>query len=381
MVSVSQRDYYEVLGVGRSASQQEIKSAYRKLAVKLHPDKNPGDKKAEEAFKEAAEAYSILGDPEKRAIYDQYGHAGLKGGPSINQDIFREFTDIFGGSIFEDLFGFGDIFGGGGRRSRSSARRGADFRYDLHISFEEAVHGTETRIRIPRAENCPSCQGSGAAPGTTKTACTTCNGRGNIRYQQGFLVVSRSCGRCQGTGQVIPNPCKECSGTGQVQRERELSIKIPAGVDSGSRLRLAGEGEPGMRGGPPGDLYVFLEVDEHPFFSRRDDDVYCEIPVTFAQAALGAEIAVPTIDGKEQLAVPEGTQTGTIFKLNGKGVPRLRGHGRGNQLVAVRVLTPTKLTKETRQLLDRLGELTPPPADVTETGEKEKGFLGKLFGS
>lgn len=380
MVSVGQRDYYEVLGVGRSASQQEIKSAYRKLAVKLHPDKNPGDKKAEEAFKEAAEAYSVLGDPDKRALYDQYGHAGLKGGPSINQDIFREFSDIFGGSIFEDLFGFGDLFGGG-RRSRSSVRRGSDFRYDLQITFEEAVHGTETRIRIPRPENCPECKGSGAAPGTTKSACTTCGGRGNIRYQQGFMVVSRSCGRCHGTGQMIPNPCKECSGVGQVQRERELSIKIPAGVDSGSRLRLAGEGEPGIHGGPPGDLYVFLEVQEHPFFGRRHDDIFCEIPITFAQAALGAEIEVPTIEGKERLSIPEGTQSGTIFKIRGKGVPRLRGHGRGNQLVAVRVLTPTKLSKEQRELLGRLGELTPPPPDVSEGSEKEKGFLGKLFGS
>lgn len=380
MVSVSQRDYYEVLGVGRSASQQEIKTAYRKLAIKLHPDKNPGDKAAEDGFKEAAEAYSVLGDPDKRAVYDQYGHTGFKGAPSINQDIFREFSDIFGGSIFEDLFGFGDLFGGG-RRSRSSARRGADFRYDLEITFEEAVKGTETRVRIPRAENCPECVGSGAAPGTGKSACTTCDGRGNIRYQQGFLVVSRSCGRCQGTGQIILSPCKECSGVGQVQRERELSIKIPAGVDSGSRLRLAGEGEAGTRGGGPGDLYVFLEVEEHPFFGRRDDDIYCEIPITFAQAALGAEIEVPTIDGKERLSVPEGTQTGTIFKLKGKGVPRLRGHGRGNELVAVRVLTPMKLTKEQRKLLDQLGELTPPQAADTEAAEKDTGFLGKLFGS
>ncbi len=380
MVSVSQRDYYEVLGVGRSASQQDIKSAYRKLAVKLHPDKNPGDKAAEEAFKEAAAAYGVLGDPDKRALYDQYGHAGLKGGPSINQDIFREFSDIFGGSIFEDLFGFGDLFGGG-RRSRSSARRGSDFRYDLQITFEEAIKGAETRIRIPSAENCPECVGSGAAPGTGKTACTTCDGRGNIRYQQGFLVVSRSCGRCHGTGQIIPNPCKECSGVGQVQRDRELSIKIPAGVDSGSRLRLAGEGEPGTRGGPAGDLYVFLEVEEHPFFGRCDDDIYCEVPITFAQAALGAEIEVPTINGKERLSVPEGTQTGTIFKLKEKGVSRLRGHGRGNQLVAVRILTPTELTKEQRQLLDQLGELTPTPKDTAEGDEKDRGFLGRLFGS
>jgi molecular chaperone DnaJ len=380
LVSVGQRDYYEVLGVGKSASQQQIKSAYRKLAVKLHPDKNPGDKKAEEAFKEAAEAYSVLGDPEKRAIYDQYGHAGLKGGPSINQDIFREFSDIFGGSIFEDLFGFGDLFGGG-RRSRSSVRRGADFRYDLEITFEEAVKGTETRIRIPRAEDCPKCSGSGAAPGTSKSACPTCNGRGQIRYQQGFLVVSRGCGRCHGSGQVIPTPCPDCSGTGQVSRESDLSIKIPAGVDTGSRLRLAGEGEAGEGGGPPGDLYVFLQVADHPFFGRRDDDIYCEVPISFAQAALGAEIEVPTIDGTERIAVPEGTQTGTIFKLKGKGVPRLRGHGRGHQLVAVNVVTPTELTKEQRKLLTQLAELTPPLSPPIGGTPKDKGLLGKLFGS
>lgn len=379
MVSVGQRDYYEVLGVGKAASQQQIKSAYRRLAVKLHPDKNPGDKNAEEAFKEAAEAYSILGDPEKRAVYDQYGRAGLKGGPSVNQDIFREFSDIFGGSIFEDLFGFGDIFGGA--RSRSSVRRGADFRYDLEITFEEAVKGTETRIRIPSDQTCSNCSGTGAAPGTEKSSCSTCDGRGHLRYQQGFLVVSRACGRCHGTGQVIPTPCPECSGSGQVSRERELAIKIPAGVDTGSQLRLTGDGETGVGGGPPGDLYVFLQVEDHPFFGRREDDIFCEVPISFAQAALGDEIEVPTIDGKERISVPEGTQTGTIFKLKGKGVPRLRGAGRGHQLVAVNVVTPTELSGEQRKLLAQLGELTPPLSATHEGNPKEKGFLGKLFGS
>ena len=379
MVSVGQRDYYEVLGVGKSASQQQIKSAYRKLAVKLHPDKNPGDKNAEEAFKEAAEAYSVLGDADKRAVYDQYGRAGLKGGPQVNQDIFREFSDIFGGGIFEDLFGFGDIFGGG--RQRSSVRRGADFRYDLEIAFEEAVKGTDTRIRIPSAQSCSDCDGSGAAAGTVKSSCSTCDGRGHLRYQQGFLVVSRACGRCHGTGQVIPSPCPECSGSGQVSRERELSIKIPAGVDTGSRLRLTGEGEAGVGGGPPGDLYVFLQVEDHPFFGRREDDIFCEVPISFTQAALGDEIEVPTIDGKERITVPEGTQTGTIFKLKGKGVSRLRGTGRGYQLVAVSVVTPTALDGEQRKLLTQFGELTPPVSPTLEGDAKGKGFLGKLFGS
>ncbi len=379
MVGVGQRDYYEVLGVGKTASQQQIKSAYRRLAVKLHPDKNPGDETAEDAFKEAAEAYSVLRDPEKRAAYDQYGRAGLKGGPSVNQDIFREFSDIFGGSIFEDLFGFGDIFGGG--RSRSHVRRGADFRYDLEITFEEAVKGTETRIRIPSTQTCSNCSGSGAAPGTKKSSCSTCDGRGHVRYQQGFLVVSRACGRCHGTGQVIPTPCPECSGSGQVVREHELSIKIPAGVDTGSRLRLTGEGEPGVGGGPPGDLYVFLQVKDHPFFGRREDDIFCEVPISFTQAALGDEIEVPTIDGKERIAVPKGTQTGTIFKLKAKGVPRLRGHGRGHQLVAINVVTPTELSEEQRKLLTQLGELTPPVYPMHGEDPKEKGFLGKLFGS
>lgn len=383
MVSVGKRDYYGVLGVPTAASQQQIKSAYRKLAVKYHPDKNPGDKAAEDAFKEAAEAYSVLGDPEKRAVYDQYGHAGIKGGPTFNQDIFREFSDIFGGSIFEDLFGFGDLFGGG-RRARSRVRRGVDLRYDLEITFDEAVKGAETRIRIPRAETCSNCSGSGAAPGTSKSSCPTCNGRGQIRYQQGFLVVSRTCGRCYGSGQIISQPCAECSGSGSVDQEKEIAIKIPAGVDTGSRLRLAGEGEAGVNGGPPGDLYVVLQVAEHPFFGRRDDDISCEIPITFPQAALGIDIDVPTIDGTERISIPEGTQNGTIFKIKGKGVPRLRGHGRGSQLVAVHVVTPTNLTNEQRKLFTQLGEVTKPLSpDVKgdRRSENDKSFFDKLFGS
>lgn len=378
MVTAGKRDYYEVLGISRSSSAQEIKSAYRKLALKYHPDKNPGNKKAEEAFKEAAEAYSVLCDPEKRALYDQYGHAGLTGRPQFSQDIFREFSDIFGGSIFEDLFGFGDIFGGGRRRAR--ARRGADLRYDLQITFEEAIKGTETRIRIPRTETCVKCEGQGAAPGTRKERCSACHGQGQLRYQQGFLVVSRTCSRCHGTGEVIAHPCPDCSGRGQVARERELPIKIPAGVDDGSRLRLAGEGEAGSYGGPPGDLYVVLQVAKHSFFHREADDLYCEVPITFPQAALGAEIEVPTVDGSERLTIPAGTQTRTQFKLRGKGVPHVRGHGRGDQIVQVTVVTPKKLTKEQKKLFQQLAELMPPLSTRAEDAEKDKGLLEKLFG-
>ncbi|MFQ5792294.1 MAG: molecular chaperone DnaJ [Acidobacteriota bacterium] len=377
MVRTGKRDYYDVLGLPRTANQQDIKRAYRKLAVKYHPDKNPGDLAAEEAFKEAAEAYGVLGDPEKRVLYDQYGHAGIQGGPQINQDIFREFSDLFGGSLFEDLFGFGG-FGSGRRRSR--ARRGSDLRYDLQIGFEEAVKGTETRIRIPRTETCPTCRGSGARPGTDKSSCTTCHGQGQVRFQQGFLVVSRPCGRCQGTGQIIPNPCQECSGHGQVVLERDISIKIPAGVDTGSRLRLAGEGEGGTGGGPAGDLYVVLQVEEHPFFKRQDENIYCDVPITFPQAALGADIAVPTIDGSEELHIPEGTQTGTVFRLRGKGVQHVRGHRRGDQLEAVTVVVPKRLSKEQRELVRRLAEVTPPLSMGEEASDKDRGFLEKLFG-
>lgn len=378
MANVGERDYYEVLGVARAASQQEIKRAYRKLAVQYHPDKNPGDQKAEEAFKEAAEAYSVLADQEKRSVYDQYGQAGLKGQPQFNQDIFREFSDIFGGSIFEDFFGFGDLFGSNRRRTRP--RRGADLRYDLEINFDEAVRGTETRVRIPRSETCSVCSGSGAAPGSSKSACPTCQGQGQVRYQQGFLVVSRTCSHCNGAGQVIPNPCSECSGAGQIAREREISIKIPAGVDGGSRLRLSDEGEAGFRGGPPGDLYVVLQVQDHPFFKRQEDDLYCEIPITFPQAALGAEIEVPTINGPEQLTIPEGTQTGTVFKLRGKGIQRIRGYGRGDQLVVVTVVTPKRMNKEQRKLYKQLFESTPPiPVDPEKAEKGDKSFIEKLF--
>lgn len=375
MASTTKRDYYEVLGVERGASAQELKKAYRKLAVKYHPDKNPNDPSAEESFKEAAEAYSVLSDGDKRAVYDRYGHEGLRGGPQINTDIFREFTDIFGGgSIFDDLFG--DFFGG--RRSR--VVRGADLRYDLEITFHEAVHGTQTRILVPRAELCDACGGSGAKPGTEKRVCPTCGGQGQVRIQHGFLVVARPCSNCGGTGQFIPDRCATCSGRGQVAKERELTLKIPAGVDHGSRVRLAGEGEPGARGGPPGDLYVVLSVKRHEIFRREGQDIYMELPITFPQAALGTEVEVPTIDGSERVSIPEGTQTGTIVKIRGKGVPRLESGGRGDHLVVINVVTPTKLSKEQRALLEKLSTLMPALKVGERTTSKEKSFFDKLFG-
>jgi len=375
LASTAKRDYYEILGIDRRASAQDIKKAYRKLAVKYHPDKNPNDPRAEEAFKEAAEAYSVLSDGDKRSVYDRYGHEGLRGGPQVNADVFREFTDIFGGgSIFEDLFS--DFFGG--RRGRVA--RGSDLRYDLEISFEEAVRGTETRILVPRAELCDRCGGSGASPGTQKRPCPTCGGQGQVRLQQGFLVVARPCGHCRGTGQFIPEPCSSCNGTGQVAKERELTLKIPGGVDTGSRMRLAGEGEVGIRGGPPGDLYVVLSVKSHKTFRREGEDIYLELPVTFPQAALGAELEVPTIDGVEHVSIPEGTQSGTVVKLRGKGVPRLQGGGRGDQLVVVNVVTPHKLTKEQRALLERLSAITPPVRIGERSHEKDRSFFEKLFG-
>ena len=378
MSSTTKRDFYEVLGVDRQASQQDIKKAYRRRAVEFHPDKNPDNPEAEDSFKEAAEAYSILGDQQKRAVYDRYGHEGLRGGPQVNTDIFREFTDIFGGggSIFEELFG--DFFGGGGRRRRDV--RGADLRYDLEITFEEAVKGAETRILVPRNELCEKCDGSGATPGTQTQACPTCGGHGQVRYQQGFLVVARPCAQCQGTGRFTPNPCARCAGTGHVARERELTLRIPAGVDTGSRLRRTGEGEAGVQGGPPGDLYVVLSVAPHRLYRRDGDEILIELPITFAQAALGADVAVPTIHGTQRISIPESTQTGTIIKIRNKGVPRLSGSGNGDQIVVVNVITPSKLTKEQRSLLVALGELTPPPKMGERAPGAEKSFFEKLFG-
>jgi molecular chaperone DnaJ len=379
--SPEKRDFYEVLGVPRGASPEEIKKAYRRSALQWHPDRNPDKHEAEEKFKEAAEAYSILSDPQKRAQYDRYGHAGVgtaAGFGGIDPSAFSEFSDILG-----DFFGFGDIFGGAGGagRRRTRAQRGADLRYDLKLKFEDAAFGTKVRLKIPRTETCPVCSGSGAKPGTQPATCKTCQGRGAIRQQQGFLTISRTCPACSGTGQINPDPCKNCHGEGRVQVEKTLSVTIPAGVDAESRLRIPGEGEAGARGGPSGDLYVFIHVEDHPFFERHESDLICRVPISFTQAALGAQIEVPTLDGKESLNIPEGTQTGTRFRIRGKGIPRLEGHGRGDLHVFVRVVTPSRLNKEQRQLLEQLATLEPPQEgfpDRPEDSQTEKSFTEKV---
>ena len=373
------RDYYEVLGVPQSASPEEIKKAYRKLAIQWHPDKNPHHtkKEAEEKFKEASEAYSVLSDPQKRAAYDRYGHAGLSGsGGSAGFDpaAFADFNDILG-----DIFGFGDLFGGGTRRRGRRAQRGADIRQDVTISFEEAAFGVKKKITVSRTELCSTCQGSGAKSGTSPQVCRSCGGRGQLRYQQGFLTVARTCPTCSGAGQAFTDPCKECKGEGRVLTEKQLQISIPAGVDSENHLRISGEGEAGLQGGPSGDLYIVIHVEEHPFFQRQDDNLICTVPISFTQAALGAQIQVPTLEGEEPLHIPEGTQTGARFRLRGKGIPHVNGHGRGDLHVFVRVSTPANLSREQRQLLEQLEALSTPdnqPAEKTLTQKMKDLFSG-----
>lgn len=349
------RDFYEVLGVSKGASETEIKQAYRKLARQYHPDVNPGNKEAEEKFKEATEAYDVLSDQEKRARYDQFGHAGV----DPNQ--------AGGAGGFGDFGGFGDIFdmffgGAGGGQRRGGPQRGADLRYDMSITFEEAVFGTEKEIQIPKMENCPDCQGSGAAPGTHPTTCSQCNGTGQVRVTQrtpfGQTQTVRTCTACHGEGKTIASPCRTCSGQGKVRKMRNLTINVPAGSEEGLNLRLSGEGESGGKGGPAGDLYIVLHVKAHKFFERDGNDIYCEVPITFVQAALGAEIEVPTLDGNVRMKVPEGTQTSTIFRLKGHGVPFRRGSGRGDQHVRVIVATPTKLTDRQKEILEQFGKET-----------------------
>ena len=352
---VGKRDYYEVLGVERQATEQQIKSAYRKLALKHHPDRNPGDAAAEEQFKEAAEAYAILADAEKRGLYDRFGHAGVSGagaGAGFDPTIFADFSDIFGG--LGDAFGFGDIFGG--RRRRGGPQRGSDLRYDLEITFDESATGTDTTIQIPREETCETCTGSGASPGTSPETCSQCRGSGQLRYQQGFLTVARPCPNCRGTGKTIAKPCQSCRGAGRISRERKITVKIPAGIATGQRLRLYGEGEHGSAGGPPGDLYVVVHVQEHSFFHREGDDLYCEMPISFPTIALGGSVKVPTLNGQEDLSIPAGTQTGARFKIRGKGMPSVSGRGRGDLHVIARVTVPKKLTKEQKHLLEELAK-------------------------
>ncbi len=369
---MSKRDYYEVLGVERTADVQEVKSAYRKLALQYHPDRNPGNKQAEEHFKEAAEAYSVLGDAEKRATYDRFGHQGLSsaaggGFSGYDPNIFADFSDIFG-----DVFGFGDLFGGGTRR-RTRPHKGEDLRYDLEISFEDAYRGMSAEILIPRDEICPRCQGSRAEPGSGPVTCPACRGRGEVIYQQSFLSIRRSCAQCGGTGKVIRQACSQCRGQGSVRADRRLKVNVPAGVDNGTHLRLSQEGQAGYNGGPPGDLYVVLKVKEHPIFMRDGSDLHCVVPVNIAQAALGAEIAIPTLDEVETVTVAEGTQHGSKLRLRNRGMPRLNGNGRGDLYLHFEVRVPTKLTREQRKLIESLSQSLP-----ADNQPKEKGLFDKV---
>jgi molecular chaperone DnaJ len=347
----TKRDYYEILNVGRDAAEDELKASFRKLALKYHPDRNPGDKEAEEKFKEAAEAYEVLRDSEKRSLYDQFGHQGLEGagfsGFGGFEDIFSSFSDIF-----EDFFGFGTR-----RRSRSRVQRGADLRYDLSLAFMEAAFGTESEIEIQKMESCPECHGSGSEPGKQPETCRHCGGVGQVSRSQGFFTVRTTCPTCRGNGQTITHPCAKCRGSGQIMVNKSVSVKIPAGVDHGSRLRLNGEGEAGNYGGPPGDLYVFIHVEPHEFFTRKDTDVICQIPISFVQATLGDKISVPTLNGKKKLEIPKGTQPGDIFYFHGEGIPSLRSRKRGDQIIQVDIRTPTHISKKQEALLREFGNL------------------------
>lgn len=376
MARTAPRDYYEVLGLPRDARPDQIKSAYRKAAMQWHPDRNPDKKQEAEArFREATEAYSILSDPQKRAAYDRYGHAGVSttagGGfdPRAYGSIFDEFQDIFG-----DFFGFEEVFGGGrGRRNRP--QRGADLRYDMRLKFDEAARGVRTRIKVPRLEICDACRGSGARGGSSPSTCKTCGGRGQVRYQQGFFAVTRTCPACRGDGQVITDPCPKCRGQGRVEAQRTVEIRIPAGVDHQTRVRIPGEGEAGVNGGPPGDLYVVLDVEEHPFFERRGADLYCTIPVNVAQAALGAKLAVPTLNGEVALDVPAGAQSGSVFRLKGKGLPDPHNGSTGDLYVNLQVAIPEKLTREQKQLFE---ELAATLGAENRPAERSSGFFQKV---
>jgi molecular chaperone DnaJ len=356
MAAAKNQDFYVALGVEKDATAEQIKSAYRKAALQWHPDRNPHNKEeAERNFRVAAEAYAVLSDQQKRAIYDRYGEAGLgsRGFDSgFNATIFEEFQDILG-----DLFGIDDVMGGGRRRSGRGARgqRGADLRYDMTLTFEEAANGVTSKINLSRHEICELCKGTGSKPGTGTTPCRTCGGRGQMAYSQGFFSITRTCPACQGAGQVIQDACTGCRGQGRIERERTLEVGVPAGVDSGTRLRMTGQGELGTNGGPAGDLYIFLEVKEHAYFERRGSDLICEIPISFAQAALGTKIKVPLLKGDEELEIPEGTQSGQIFRKKAKGLPNPHG-GRGDMYISVRVVVPAKVSRDQRRILEQLGQ-------------------------
>ena len=364
---MSKRDYYEVLGVSRGASDADLKAAFRKMAMQHHPDRNPGDHECEHLFKECNEAYEVLRDPDKRAAYDRYGHAAFEHGMGGAQGFGADFASTFS-DIFEDLFGMG-------RRGRTSGReRGADLRYNMEITLEEAYEGKTAQIRIPTSVICEACSGSGAKTGTQPKTCSTCGGHGKIRHAQGFFTLERTCPSCHGRGQVIENPCPSCAGSGRVTRERMLSVNIPAGVEDGTRIRLAGEGEAGIRGGPSGDLYIFLSLAPHDFFQRESADLHCRVPVSFITAALGGEFEVPTIDGgKTRVKVPDGTQSGRRFRLGGKGMPVLRSKHTGDMYVQIIVETPQSLTKRQKELLREFDKLS-----SHATQPESAGFFSKV---
>ena len=373
---MSKRDFYEVLGVNRDAADDEIKKAYRKLAMKFHPDRNPDNPKAEEQFKEAKEAYEILSDAQKRAAYDQYGHAGVDpqagmGGGFGGGAGMGGFADAFGG-IFDEIFGGRGGAGGG----RSNIYRGADLRYNLEITLEQAAFGTETKIRIPTMEECEHCHGSGAKPGTQPQTCPTCSGSGQVRLQQGFFSIQQTCPKCHGTGRIIPEPCKDCHGAGRVKQHKTLAVKIPAGVDEGDRIRLTGEGEHGVNGGPPGDLYVVVQLKPHSVFQREGADLHCEMPISFATAALGGEIEIPTLDGHAKVRIPPETQTGQVFRLRNKGIRPVRGSVTGDLYCHVALETPVKLTSRQKELLREFEAINQQDPDAHSP--KQKTFFDKL---
>jgi molecular chaperone DnaJ len=371
---MSKRDFYEILGVNRDASDDEIKKAYRKLAMKYHPDRNPDSKQAEDKFKEAKEAYEMLSDPQKREAYDRFGHAGVD--PNVGGSGGFGGAGAAGG--FSDAFGdiFGDIFGAGRQRGGPQVYRGADLRYNLDITLEQAAHGFDTTIRVPSWDDCDTCHGSGAKPGTSPTTCGTCGGHGQVRMQQGFFSIQQTCPKCHGTGKVIPDPCPTCSGAGRIKRNKTLEVKIPAGIDDGMRIRSTGNGEPGTNGGPPGDLYVEIHIRQHPVFQRDGDDLHCEMPISFAKAALGGEIEVPTLSGKVSFSVPEGTQTGKTFRLRSKGIKGVRSGFPGDLFCHVLVETPVKLTDKQKDLLREFEQLT--VAGGAKHSPQSKSWMDKV---